>query len=383
MNEPKVPRLWVAFVLGWLLVPIVSGGFLIISQPAALRLILELLAVGAIAGLYIWVTLRDSLGPNDLDPEGPTGVEIRRRLLLLGAMALLVTGVTGREPETESWWMAQNVVVAAGVALPVRLAIWVIGGITGLTLLGTWQLTGRPIPVTLILMVFGASGVAVRQLTISVSQLRAAREALARTAVDQERLRFARDLHDLLGHTLSLVVLKSELAGRLVSGAPQRAAVEIRDVERAAREALRQVRAAVAGYRQPGLAREVEAALEILGAAGIQGVVDDAAGPLPPALDRLFAWAVREGVTNVVRHSGAHSCAIRLSKSGDRVELTIVDNGTSRHEPARVGSGLAGLAERVGEHAGTMLAEPLPGGGFRLMITAPATGDGSRSEGSA
>jgi two-component system, NarL family, sensor histidine kinase DesK len=372
-----VTRLWKAFVLGWLLVPMVGASFLVVSaQLPAGRLAVDLLMIAGLAVLYLRLTLKEPLGPGDLDPGGPSTPELRRRFVTLALMSLLVGGVAAREPANESWWMAQNVVVAAGVALPSPLALWAIGVVTGLTGLGTWYLTGRPVPVTLILLVFGASAIAVRQLTINVAQLRAARDELARAAVDQERLRFARDLHDLLGHTLSLVVLKSELAGRLIATSPERAAAEIHDVEQSARDALRQVRTAVAGYRQRVLARELDAALEILGAAGIEGVVEDAlrqgsGQPLPPALDRLFAWAVREGVTNVVRHSGARRCEIRLSRQSNRVELSVTDNGNGGQlHHTHQGSGLTGLAERAREHAASMSAGRLPDGGFRLLVVA-------------
>src|SRR5262249_21778198 len=141
-----------------------------------------------------------------------------------------------------------------------------------------WLLSGSPDPLLLILVAFGAAAIAVRQLTIGVVQLRAAREELAHAAVDRERLRFARDLHDLLGHTMSLIILKAELAGRLLPESPQQAAQEIGDVERSAREALRQARAAAAGYRQPRLRQELEAARELLAAAGVAADIADAMG---------------------------------------------------------------------------------------------------------
>lgn len=368
-------RLWTAYVLGWALVPLVSAGFLVTSRPPASRLALEILGVGSVAALYLWVGLRESLGPDDFDPGGPSRVRVRRRLLLLGGMSLLVIALSGREPETESWWLAQNVVVAAGLALPLGLAARVIGGVTALTLVGTWYLLGHPVLVTLILLAFGASAIAVRQLTITVAQLYAARDELAKTAVDQERLRFARDLHDLLGHSLSLVVLKSELAARLLPVAPDRAAREIRDVERSAREALQQVRTAVAGYRQPVLARELEAARELLGAAGIASTVDESAGALPAAMDGLLAWAVREGVTNVIRHSHAKRCEIRIRQNGGGTELSVLDDGLAGSDEApKAGSGLPGLAERANGLGASVSAGALPDGGFRLLVSVPAVG---------
>lgn len=368
-------RLWIVFVLGWALVPAVSAGFLVSTGLPIARLAPTLLGVSALLGLYLRLTLREAVGAGDLDPEGPPRVQVRRRLALLAAMALLVVGVSASEPETETWWMAQNVVVASGLSVPAGLAVWLIGGVTVLTLLGTWLVTGKPVVVALILLAFGASAVAVRQLTISVAQLRAAREELARSAVDQERLRFARDLHDLLGHSLSVVVLKSELAGRLLPASPDRAVTEMRDVERLAREALQQVRTAVAGYRQPVLARELDAAREMLAAAGISESIANSAGALPPALDGLLAWAVREGVTNVIRHSRAGRCEIRVRRSGDRAELTVIDDGQAgRGGTPSSGSGLAGLAERASSLGARMSAGPLPDGRFVLVISAPAAG---------
>jgi two-component system sensor histidine kinase DesK len=170
--------------------------------------------------------------------------------------------------------------------------------------------------------------------------LRTAREEIARLAVSEERLRFARDLHDLLGHSLSVVVLKAELAGRLATTAPERAAEEIADVERVAREALREVRDAVAGY------------------------------PLPATLDATLGWALREGVTNIVRHSHARHAEVRLSRADGRVHLELVDDGDGC-EGCEPGNGLRGLRERVEARDGSLESGPRPEGGFRLAVTLP------------
>lgn len=216
------------------------------------------------------------------------------------------------------------------------------------------------------------------QLVRTNAELRAAREELARLAVAEERLRFARDLHDLLGHSLSLITLKSELAGRLTTVAPERAASEIRDIEQVARKALREVREAVAGYRQPTLGAELAGARTLLTAAGITCTVEHAPDDLPTSVDALFAWAVREGVTNVIRHSHARRCTIAFAHDDETAALTLTDDGqgatTERDEvaPRRIGgSGLAGLAERVAAAGGQMEVGPLPGGGYRLHVTAP------------
>jgi two-component system sensor histidine kinase DesK len=269
-----------------------------------------------------------------------------------------------------------HVIIAAGLALPATLAGWIITGTIAATLGGSWLVSGRADPLLLILIAFGAAAIAIRQLTITIFQLRDARDALARAAVDEERLRFARDLHDLLGHTLSLISLKSELARRLLPESPAQAAVEIGDVERAAREALHQARSAAAGYRRPVLRQELEAARELLNAAGITAVVDDTLGSVEPSVDALVAWGVREGVTNVIRHSRAEHCDIRIGRRGHLVELTVGDDGLGADAPtgSGPGHGLAGLAERAATLHGELRAGPRPEGGFTLLLSVPATG---------
>jgi two-component system sensor histidine kinase DesK len=210
------------------------------------------------------------------------------------------------------------------------------------------------------------------------AELRAAREELARLAVAEERLRFARDLHDLLGHSLSLITLKSELAGRLATVAPERAASEIRDIEQVARKALREVREAVTGYRQPTLDAELTGARTLLAAAGIDCTIVGPPDDLPVPVGGLFAWSVREGVTNVIRHSRARHCTIAVDRAGEMASLTITDDGqgaaasdNTNALPRIGGSGLAGLAERVTAAGGRLEVGPLPGGGYRLHVTAP------------
>jgi two-component system sensor histidine kinase DesK len=183
-------------------------------------------------------------------------------------------------------------------------------------------------------------------------------------------LRFARDLHDLLGHSLSVIVLKSELAGRLAAASPERAADEIGDVERVAREALREVRQVVAGYRQPSLGRELESARLILQAAGITTRVDASAGRLHAASESTLAWAVREGVTNIVRHSRAQNAYIKLARADDHVGLEVIDDGVGYDGPTH-GSGLSGLGERVSAQDGVLTFGRRPEGGFRLAVELP------------
>jgi len=190
-------------------------------------------------------------------------------------------------------------------------------------------------------------------------------------AADRERLRLARDLHDLLGHSLSLITIKSQLARRLLPpGDVSPAATEIADVERVARESLQDVRNAVEGYRQPNLTSALANARAALAAAGINSTIDVSADLLPTAVDAALAWAVREGITNVIRHSGAATCAIRLTREGSEASLEITDDGASPAVHAH-GNGLRGLQERVAARRGRMDAGPLRHGGYRLHMSVP------------
>ena len=218
-------------------------------------------------------------------------------------------------------------------------------------------------------LLVGIAAVAGRLLVQANQQLSQAREQIARLAVGEERLRFARDLHDLLGHSLSVIALKSELAGRLIKNTPGLAAHEIEDIEKVARDALREVREAVTGYRQPTLAAELAGAHEVLTAAGIEYHVDHDRVPLPPAVEAVLAWTVREGVTNVMRHSQAKRCSVRIINKDGHATAEVIDDG--RGGTPEAGSGLRGLEERVRERGGTLIAEPLPHEGFRLRVTMP------------
>ncbi|HEY6279598.1 MAG TPA: sensor histidine kinase [Streptosporangiaceae bacterium] len=219
---------------------------------------------------------------------------------------------------------------------------------------------------------------------VLLERLRETRAELARAAVAEERLRISRDLHDLLGHSLSLIALKSELAGRVIGTDPERAAREIAEVEAVARRSLADVRLAVTGYRQPSLAAELAAARRMLASAGIDGRVDAPAEyTLPPAADAVLAWTVREGVTNIVRHSGARHAVITIEITGRQAGAEISDDGagpapTGNGTAGDTGSGLAGLAERAGRAGGVLSAGAGPDGGFRLAVTVPVTPEASQ-----
>jgi len=222
-----------------------------------------------------------------------------------------------------------------------------------------------------------------------VADLNTAREDLARLAVADERLRFARDLHDLLGHTLSLIVVKSEAVRRLVGHDAEAAARESGDIEMVSRQALAEVREAVTNYRERSLEAELEGARLALSAAGIETTIHRPAERLPDPVESVLGWTVREGVTNVVRHSHGRHCEIHLCRADGNAVLEIRDDGVGEAAPVgapRVGaarergggSGLRGLGERLAAFDGRLEAGRQPGGGFRLAVTVPlnATGRG-------
>ncbi|MFE7120490.1 sensor histidine kinase, partial [Streptomyces sp. NPDC057654] len=182
----------------------------------------------------------------------------------------------------------------------------------------------------------------------TVTKLRNTREELARGAVEQERLRFSRDLHDLLGHTMSVIVVKAEAVRRLAPRDLDAALGQAADIEAVGRQALTEIREAVSGYREGSLATELDRARSLLEASGIETGVTRSGPPLPPQTEALLGWVVREGVTNVVRHSGAATCSVEVRGKPDGVHLEITDDGRGPAEPAAGpdaarGTGLKGL----------------------------------------
>ena len=200
-----------------------------------------------------------------------------------------------------------------------------------------------------------------------------ARTELAELAAENERMRIARDLHDLLGHSLTTITVKAGLARRLGSADPASAVSQIAEVEELCRQALSDVRSAVSGYRDVTLAGELARGRELLRASGIAAELPTATDLVDPAHQELFGWAVREGLTNVVRHARAHSCTVLLSPSA----VEIVDDGAGdplAEELVPAGNGLSGLRERAAAAGGTVDAGPRQAGGWRLRVTLAAGG---------
>jgi two-component system, NarL family, sensor histidine kinase DesK len=208
----------------------------------------------------------------------------------------------------------------------------------------------------------------VRQVIMRNRELAAARNEITRLAIAEERARFGRDLHDILGHSLTVVAVKAELAGKLVRLDVDRAEAEIADIERLAREALADVRTAVGGYRDVTLAGELVHARTALSAAGIDAELPEPVSGLPADRSRLFGWVVREGVTNVVRHSGASHC--RIAVTPHEVRISDDGRGPVRDESSldRIGSGLRGLRERAEAWGGSLTVGRTTNGGFDLTV---------------
>ncbi|MEU1115189.1 MULTISPECIES: histidine kinase [unclassified Streptomyces] len=227
---------------------------------------------------------------------------------------------------------------------------------------------------------------AILSLSEAVRELRDTREELARAAVEKERLRFSRDLHDLLGHTLSVIVVKAEATRRLAPRDLDAALGQVSDIESVGRQALTEIREAVTGYREGSLATELDRARDLLGAAGIGTVVRQSGPPLAPQTAALLGWVVRESATNVVRHSGAAHCEIEVTGTSERTRLTITDDGRGLGAGGQgvgsgsqglgsgtPGSGLKGLAERLAAAGGSLTSGPDARTGFRVTATLPVT----------
>ena len=213
----------------------------------------------------------------------------------------------------------------------------------------------------------GMNRLRMRQKNKADAKLRMAHEEIEQLAKTAERERIARDMHDILGHSLSLIVLKSELAGRLLETQPARAALEIAEIEVAARQALGEVRKTITGYRSEGFASELTRAAEVLETAGVRLHKPAKAPYLTPRNEATLSLVLREAITNIVRHAGASECSIELSTAEDRTQLVIADDG--RGDIRQEGNGLRGMRERVQELGGSLSLESHRG--TRLQIELP------------
>ncbi|HMH93525.1 MAG TPA: sensor histidine kinase [Streptosporangiaceae bacterium] len=362
-----------AFIGYFLLVPAITG----LVQHATPATVFITVGTVAFTGIVGWrVILRDRPGLHGVPWAW---------LVVLVALAVAVF-VVGHGP---GWLIILAVAAAACGRFTVTIRPAAFGAVTcgGASLIVTAQ-RARVVDagsVALLIIVPAMAAFltyASTKRNETMAELRQTRAELAQVAVAGERLRIARDLHDLLGQSLSLITLKAELSRRMLDTDTTSAAREMAELEAVARQSLSDVREAVAGYRQPDLVAELGAARQLLTAAGLTCQISTPAGlSLPGDVDTVLAWTVREGITNVVRHARATCATITVTTvttfttadGGGRVTAEITDNGTGPLAgPA--GSGLAGLSERVRQLGGNLMAGPAPAGGFRLQVTIPVRG---------
>jgi two-component system sensor histidine kinase DesK len=286
---------------------------------------------------------------------------------------------------TWDWAVAQWMVIASApmvlrgrpAALAVSLPALGTGVVTAYTLItadrtsvaaaGVWA-----VYYTAVLVMGAAALYGSARLVRVIAQLDAARTEVAELAVGRERLRVSRDLHDLLGQSLSAVSLKGDLAIRLLATDAEAARAEIESLTGLARGALRDVRAVARDEHAVSLAAEVDAAAALLGAAGIAVRVDVDLPDLASPVEEVLAWAVREGATNTLRHSDATTCSITAERAGGRARLVVVNDGA--RGTASGGHGLVGLAERARELSGSVTARPAGEDRFRLVVEIPEVG---------
>lgn len=309
--------------------------------------------------LLIWIRLRADRARLVVRPAPAEAVA------WLGAMAALAATMVWSLGETGTA-SAVYCAVAAVMMLPIAYAAPVVLGIAALVIVlgetrATWDSgLGTAFGVfAAALAVFG-----IQQLLLRNIELVRAHDENAELAVENERTRFARDLHDILGHSLTVITVKAELAQRLLDVDPSRARTELADLERLSRDALADVRRAVEGYRDLTLPGELARARAALEAAEIAAELPNSTDDVPTALRELFAWTVREGVTNVLRHSDARHCSVVLTPTS--VEVRDDGNGP---DGSTMGSGLTGLQERASAAGGAVVTRTLdPGYSLRVVV---------------
>ncbi len=317
------------------------------------------------------------------------------------AVAVVGIGVAERGPDRESAESAAlgvfGIVLVFGagiIALGVRNRVRVFAIVAGFAA-GAGVVAfplGRPGPAALVsalVVLVGGGFIAFTSvfsvwLLNAVYELDEAREARARLAVAEERLRFGRDLHDVMGRNLAVIALKSELAVRLARRGRPEAVEQMIEVQRIAQESQREVRDVVRGYRETDLGVELRGARGVLRAAGIECEVSGEADRLPAEVQSALGWVVRETTTNVLRHGDARRCSVEVRRAERRVVLTVENDGAVASGREREvgqgdsggGSGLPGLRERLREVGGTLEAGVAGAGLFRVVARVPVGGEG-------
>jgi two-component system, NarL family, sensor histidine kinase DesK len=319
--------------------------------------------IAAYCGVWTWIWLR-AVGRNHV-----------AEAVGLAAITVFLTLFTLLQPTAGGTFLVFAFIVA-GTCFPLPRSLWIMGALALLqALLAVIRLTDLASALNSLInsILVGGVGVGARLLWQAYRELLAAREEIARLAVSEERLRFARDLHDLLGQSLAVLVLKSELVTKqLPPDADEATQQELRDIARVARKSLNDVREAAAGYRRPSLSMEIGNARNALRAAGIGLLVEDTLGRVAAEQDSVLAWCLREGVTNVLKHSGAKKVVLRLTRTNGSASLELVDDGLGAEALDGGGVGLIGLQERVELAGGRFDVGTEPEAGVRLRVVLPA-----------
>lgn len=355
---PRESWLWVLGMAAFTILLVVMVDEITDRDRHAALVVGQLAGVAVFAGLLVWMALSWPVG-EPARAYWPFGV--------MGLIAVLVALLTPGEG-----LLVGTVAALAGLFLARRVAVAAIVGASTVALVST-LIDDRSSPAVshfLETAAIGFFGYGWARLAETNRELRTAREEVARLAVADERVRFARDLHDLLGHTLSVIRVKSELAARLSPTDPERAAAEMGEVEQISREALVEVRDAVAGF-QPDLAMELKRAASALTAAGVAATFETGEVSVNGSAGEALAWVVREAATNVVRHAHAVRCRIGVRRDGDSVTLEVDDDGVGIDEPHETGRGLQGMRERLADVGGSLEVQASPEAGFTIRATVP------------
>jgi len=289
-------------------------------------------------------------------------------LWIVAAFDLLAI-INGRwNPAAATFFVYGSAALANGfstrTAAKILVGQLVIGGLWSYLVSGEWFHYMMTIVISALI---GAITIQSRAKEAGDAKLLMAQEEVERLAKLAERERIARDMHDLLGHTLSVVVLKSELAQKLMSRDPAKALQEMAEVERISRQGLAEVREAITGYRSSGLAAEIEHVRETLTAAGIDTTIEARPIALAPAQESALTMALREAATNVIRHAAATKCHIRFYAQDGSALMEVQDDGKGSDAP--FGNGLSGMSERIHALGGMLRRDTAQG--TRLMISLP------------
>jgi two-component system sensor histidine kinase DesK len=296
----------------------------------------------------------------------------RRRLSAWGFVVALLACFAVTIPGAGDQSMTCLVFIAAlGVAILPKLdaAAVVVALFTAITVAGyaidDWAAHGNNFAVVLA----AAAVWSFRLAWQRQAKLVAAEQDLSDLAVEEERARIARDLHDILGHSLTVISVKAELAERVLDDDPERARAELKDLQRLSRDALADVRSTAQGIRGISLPGEIASARMALESAGIEPLLPTVADEVPSRWRELFAWTLREGVTNVIRHSEASRCEVEL----DAHRIRVTDDGRGARPDDDAGNGLEGLRQRARLAGATVTTSPGPGDrGFSLTVSVTA-----------